>query len=836
MKRLTTILGYLILTGAICINLWLYYPETQILADPNDNIFQYSLIQRTDWIWQNYGCPLSPACLPNLTDHVVTAWAEGYPLPVYYPHIPQITIVSSYRLLAKPITGFFHHNFSLYEYYNLTKYLLLCLFPVFVFLALKVVGFNPLSAALTAFFASNFSTDGLYGIDPPSFLWRGYGLTSQLYAMVFFPLSIAFIHKSMANSARERIFSKESILAAIFLILTISGHLGIGIIGLISTVPFIFLDARKHSLGLRIKKMMVIYILVFAALSYWIIPILLTNNYHIISFWDPIWKFNSYGWKEVVKQFLQGEIFDFARPYPLITLLVFIGFFVLCFNSNLFPFALLFLMWTLFYFGRTTWNGLLDLIPGMKDFHQHRFIVGIQMAALFLIPAGIDYILWLIQRISRLVIQLENLKCKMQNVKLQLKIKNLLVSFVKHDKIFADRIGNHVLTMSVSDNKHNKTSDDNTTHYKNLISCEQENFISEQSNSSLKNIIFYLIFFVLISTLGYFTIQQTISYAKLNNEWIKQANSAYRYDYQNFKNLTAYLDNLPQARVYAGRPGNWGHDFRLGSSQMYMLMAIAGFDVSQFLPETWSPMSENEQNFDERLFSDYDLLNLHYIVSPKNQDFPKEAKLLNSFGPFELREVPTNGWFDVISAPMKVVTDKTNFINIVHLWHRSYARFWKMHPVIDVQNTFKSIGKIDREIKMIDEVNYKEGNEVKNIFSDFPFIFPEATPSSQILKEEVSKQTYKAEIKVGQNCDSCLAIFKMSFHPDWQAKVDGKPTEKVAVFPFYLAVPVTPGVHTIEFTYQPGKIKVILLFGELIIVTCLVFLFIKKSDQNRITI
>ena len=45
MKRLTTILGYLILTGAICINLWLYYPETQILADPNDNIFHLEAIR-----------------------------------------------------------------------------------------------------------------------------------------------------------------------------------------------------------------------------------------------------------------------------------------------------------------------------------------------------------------------------------------------------------------------------------------------------------------------------------------------------------------------------------------------------------------------------------------------------------------------------------------------------------------------------------------------------------------------------------------------------------------------------------------------------------------------
>jgi len=89
--------------------------------------------------------------------------------------------------------------------------------------------------------------------------------------------------------------------------------------------------------------------------------------------------------------------------------------------------------------------------------------------------------------------------------------------------------------------------------------------------------------------------------------------------------MLSYLKNLPATRIYAGRPGNWGHDFRLGSSQIYMLLSVFGMDITQFLPETWSMMSENDQNFDERVLADYDLLNTRYIVSPKFNDFPKEA-------------------------------------------------------------------------------------------------------------------------------------------------------------------------------------------------------------------
>lgn len=754
MKKTVKLLAYIILIGTILFHLWLNFPEMRILADPNDNIFQYSLVARTDWVWQNYGCPLSFSCLPNLTDHNVTAWAEGYPLPFYYSHVPQIVTVASYHLIITPITSLFNLQYSLYQYYNLTKYLLLCLFPLSVFIALRIVGFNPVLSSLGAFFAGNFSTDGLYGIDPPSFLWRGYGLTSQLYAMIFLPIGLAFTFKAITAVHKSL---KLLIVSALFLALATAGHLGIGIIGLLSTVPFLFADLNIKNLWIRIKRLFVIGVIVIAILSYWIIPILLNDKYHIISFWDPIWKFNSYGWYEVIRQFFQGEIFDWQR-LPVVTILSILGFFVLLGNARLFPFALAFAMWFLLYFGRTTWGGFIDLIPGMKDFHQHRFIVGVQMAAIFLIPAGINYTFNLI---------------------------------------------------------------------KNIVS-----YISKKSEQAKKleiyqNIIFYVLALIFISTLGYFTVKQTVNYASLNNKWIDEANNAYVYDEKNWENLLTYLSSLPTGRLYAGRPGNWGKSFRLGSSEIYMLLGVNGFDVSQFLPETWSMMSENEQNFDERLPEDYDLLNIRYIVAPQNQGFPKEAQLSKKFGPFEVYITPTSGWFDVVSSPMFVSSDKTNFINLVHLWQRSYPRRWKMHPVISVEKKADVPKEMQKAIEMVDEVSYKEGSTpTKNIFADFPFVFPDATVSAKIKNEKVKRQTYSATVDVPQNCKNCSIMFKMSYHPDWQAKIDGKPAIKYAVFPYYLAVSATPGEHTVEFTYQPNKLKVILLFGEILI---LVILLLRKK-------
>ncbi len=836
MKKLTNIISIILLIIIVGFNMWLNYPELNILADPNDNIFQYSLVHRTNWVWQNYGCPLSLSCLPNLIDHVVPTWAEGYPLPYYYSHIPQILIVSSYHLLIHPLSTLFTSDYTLYQYYNLTKYLLLTLFPIPVFLALRLAGFSPIVAALGAFFSSNFSTDGLYGIDPPSYLWRGYGLTSQLYSIFFMPMAIAYTYKALKNInggkdkkdsvAKDAVnnrntvqeqsqnqktlpslltlrgladrlsISNYTLWAIIFQILAVAGHLGIGIISLMSTIPFMFFDFDIKHIWVRAKKLFWVYVVIFIALSYWIIPVLIGDKYHMISFWDPIWKFNSFGWYEVVNQFLTGQIFDWQRAFPIITAIVAVGFFALLANLEYLPFALLFAFFMILYFGKTTW-GFLDIMPGMSDFHQERFIVGVHIAALFLIPAGLYLILILMKKIidkagDKTVYAIGIFK-SLQNLKPQ-----------------RPSSGQFILKPKV----------------KNTFKTDlYPKFIVYQ------NVIFYILAMLFILCISYYTSLETLKYAKLNNRWIGEANSAYLYDVNNFNNLSDYLKNQPSGRVYAGRPGNWGHDFKLGSTQMYMLFGVHGLDMSQFLPETWSPLSENEQDFDERVAADYDLLDIRYIVAPKNEGFTDQAKMVKQFGPFELYEVPTTGWFDVVSSPMLVKTSKTNFINIVHMWHRSYPKTWNMYPLISVENNPVIPPDTKRIITMTDEVSYKENNNGKNynIFADFPFVFPEATVSGKIVQENINKQTYAATIDVPQNCQSCFIMFKMSYHPDWTVKVDGMPAQKFAVFPFYLATPATPGTHIVEFTYEPNRLKIMLLLSEITIF--ILFLFRKKIGK-----
>jgi hypothetical protein len=394
MKKIETLLPITMLVFAIGFNLWLYRTEPTAQIDPNDNTFQFALVYRTNQMWDFATKKCSgniftfPIChFSYLADHWVPNWNEGYNLPFYYSHIPQIVIVGSWRFLQ-----LFTNSVSLFRYYHILIYLLLCLFPLSVFLALQVAGVSWLTAGFGAILASQISTDGLYGLDPSSFLWRGYGLSSQLFAMIWLPLAIAYCQRALTNK-------RAIIPAIIFLILTTAGHLGIGMMAFLALIPLtlaapiltffqqqsiqkIFEPLKKNAVTLGI-----IAIVSIGFLSYWILPAISLDKYHNFSFWDPVWKFNSYGAKEVITRLGNGALFDFGR-LPIMTGLILVGLFV----GNA-EFTMLFIFFIVLYFGRTTWGNMLDVIPGMKEFHLSRFIVGVHATGLFLAPIGLAW-LW----------------------------------------------------------------------------------------------------------------------------------------------------------------------------------------------------------------------------------------------------------------------------------------------------------------------------------------------------------------------------------------------------------------------------------------------------------
>lgn len=851
MKNIEKLFAIGMLIFAVGFNLWLYRLEPTALIDPNDNTFQFALVERTNQMWDfaKAECSRTPLTFPvcfagYLVDHWVPNWAQGYNLPYYYSHIPQIAIVSTWRFIS-----LFTSHISLFSYYHWIIYLLLCLFPIPVFFAFRTIKAPWLVAGIAAVLATHLSTDGLYGLDPPSFLWRGYGLSSQLFAMIWFPMAIAYAYRyfgskestityeirnalgplgeglsfiqhimpmQKAKSAAgekglqrhqaeiQKHYNSETSLetrrifwkAVIFMVLTIAGHLGIGIMALMSA-GFLSISAPLTAFLLRLPLEDIVALLInkitrltllagssIFFLSYWIIFSFTGTNYHNFSFWDPIWKFNSYGWHEIISYLFNGDLFDFGR-FPVFTGLVLTGLFITFLHTtntspdedlrstnndvgtndkenhksniinhksySLTPFAYLFIFWLIFFFGRTTWKGLIDLIPGMKEVHLSRFIVGLHMAGIFLAPLGVG---WIIDRISGWT------------------------------KGFLSR-----------------------------------KLLPEKETSDIP--IFTILNISIALTITYIVARpiyaQTIVYNELNERLIRQANENYLRLEQSVNGLFSKLRSLPPGRIFAGRGGGYGKSFEVAETPMFMHLSTYGLQTVLWLPETWSPNSDTEQYFSEDVESNYDLYNIRYVVAPPTVT-PKSFWTLIAEDPFwKLYETTATGYISTATKPAVISTSKFNYINIVHQWIQSANHEKKLFPELRFTDTIEPTMPAFR---MIDEVTYglRDGSE-HNLFAEPP-TYGETNHDAGVITGSQSSygdMIYKARVQVGKECKGCIAILKHSDHPNWRVTINGRSVDRFTVFPFFVGTALPgEGTYDIEYRYQPNTLKIVLLVMALL--------------------
>ena len=809
MKHIEKYIGIAMLLFAIGFNLWIYRLEPTAKLDPNDNTFQFALVDRTNQIWDfavkkcssNY-LTFGFCHLSLLVDHWVPNWAQGYNLPYYYSHIPQIIIVALWRLF---------HIGTLFQFYHVIIYLLLSLFPLFLFLALRIIGVSWISAGFGALIASQLSTDGLYGLDPASFIWRGYGLSSQLFAMVFLPIAIAY-------AVRGKVIPAILTLAA-----TTAGHLGIGMIAFLSTAVILLGHlgnlGNLSNLKINLKKLLIIYGGVFLLLGYWIFPILLGGNYHNISVWDGIWKFDSFGYREVLKNLFNGDLFDFGR-LPILTALAFVGFFaalqrmnqesgitpapaggarpgnyeknedhdsLFTIHNSYFPFSLLFIFWILLYFGRTTWGGLVDFIPGMSEFHLSRFIVGVHVAGLFLIPIGFS---WMMDKLG------------------------MSISYIVDRK---------------------KTSSPHIPY----------------TNPHIRLLITGIVLVILLPAIY----GQTLRYSSHNDFLINRANENYAKDKSDIDALFTILNSqftIRPGRIFAGRGGGWGKDFRIAETPIYIHLSTYGIPIILWLPETWSPNSDTEQYFSESNPAHYRLYNVRYVVTPTNLDkqyiqafwklvesgknwklysvIPAQAGI--GSGPTQT-EIPdqvgndnTFGYITTGNRPAIVSSSKTDYRSLIRLWMHSDFPSQGLYPELTFDTRYpKNTGLPN--FRMLDEVTYKVPDDsLHNLFAEMPRYLGDLSLGNLRITSQKTQadMVFTASVEVPTGCTECLVILRQSFHPSWRATIDGKRAPTFAVFPFYTAVKLEiAGTHEVVFSYQPSRIKVLLFVLSLITLIILCF-------------
>ena len=59
---------------------------------------------------------------------------------------------------------------------------------------------------------------------------------------------------------------------------------------------------------------------------------------------------------------------------------------------------------------------------------------------------------------------------------------------------------------------------------------------------------------------------------------------------------------------------------------------------------------------------------------------------------------------------------------------------------------------------------------------------------------------------------ACWLMLKATYHPGWRVWVDGTEHEPLMVAPSFVAVPIEAGRHAVQWRYEPGWSRSLLLF------------------------
>jgi uncharacterized membrane protein YfhO len=90
-----------------------------------------------------------------------------------------------------------------------------------------------------------------------------------------------------------------------------------------------------------------------------------------------------------------------------------------------------------------------------------------------------------------------------------------------------------------------------------------------------------------------------------------------------------------------------------------------------------------------------------------------------------------------------------------------------------------------------------------------------AASPGEMVSARQSGEEYRVEFLAAR---PAWALFKMTWHPNWKAWLDGQPRETAMLTPGFVGVPVPAGRHTLLFRYVPGNWKLWTALGGLLAV------------------
>ena len=341
--------------------------------DLNDNVFHAALIEDCADELRSGGNPV---------DFWAAEWSLGYPVLRTYQPLGHLLVAGLHVVTGIDVENLFGR----------IRYLLLCLWPLTAFVSARWLGFSPWTAAAAAALAPLVATDGLFGLELGSYVWRGSGLFTQSLAMHLLALTLGF-------GARVLRSGRGLVAAGLLLGSTFLGHFIYGYMAALSLVLLALVEAPRWP---RLRRTIAVAAVSAVTAAPCLVPLLLDAPWINRSRWEAAWKWDSLGAAEVTSKLVHGKLLDAGR-FPSLSLLALIG--AAAVSWTLWkrnagdpaadgPAAARFalagaVLWLALFCGRPTWGDALRLLGLGELTHLHRLIGGFHFFAVLVAAVGL---------------------------------------------------------------------------------------------------------------------------------------------------------------------------------------------------------------------------------------------------------------------------------------------------------------------------------------------------------------------------------------------------------------------------------------------------------------
>ncbi|HEX4162097.1 MAG TPA: hypothetical protein VHZ05_06340, partial [Acidimicrobiales bacterium] len=323
-----------------------------------------------------------------------TRWRQGHlPLTSWYPNLglgsPQFL---HYQSLPSMITGLFGTFIDPNTAFRWSMYLLLALWPLVIYWAARVFGLGRWTAGAAALVSPLLQSAAGIGYEDMAYIWRGYGVWTQLWASWTLPLAWAFTFRAL--DARHSV--RRSVLPAVlFIMLTVGLHFETGYLAFVAIIVFPFLvpsDIRR-----RLLRALLVGASAVLASAWVIVPVLEQSHWAAKNqVLEGTGLENGYGASQILGWLVRGQMFDRNHWIAVITIFGAVGIVVCITRWGTFvagrALVAMFAVTTLMTFGRTTWKGLYSVLPGSSDIFIRRFEMGMHLSGIFLAGIGLVFV------------------------------------------------------------------------------------------------------------------------------------------------------------------------------------------------------------------------------------------------------------------------------------------------------------------------------------------------------------------------------------------------------------------------------------------------------------